>query len=191
MVICMFMLVELQDVVRIPPQEFGKPLKTVVEEILKRKYESMIIPELGYIIWLSHTKPDPTGKVVPGDGASFHHVVFSVLTFYPKIQEVVEGEVVEVTDFGAFVRIGPTDSLLHISQIIDDYVTSDTKRGVITASQTKRTLKVGSNIRARITAVSLSRGESIGKIGITCRQQYLGALEWIEEDVKKEAKSAG
>jgi DNA-directed RNA polymerase subunit E' len=183
------MKVELQDVVRIPPDQFGRELKDVTQDILKKKYESMIIPELGYIIWLSDVKPDPVGKVVPGDGASFHHVMFDVLTFYPKIQEVVEGEVVEVTDFGAFVRIGPTDSLLHISQIIDDYVTSDTKRGVITASQTKRVLKVGSKIRARITAISLARGESIGKIGITCRQQYLGALEWIEDDVKKAAKT--
>jgi len=181
----LFMLVELEDVVRIPPDQFGRPLKEVSEEILKKKYESMIIPELGYIILLDEVEPDPIGKIVPGDGASYHKVKFRVLTFYPKLQEVVEGEVVEVTDFGAFVRIGPTDSLLHISQIIDDYVTSDTKRGVITASQTKRILKVGSKIRARITAVSLSRGESIGKIGITCRQPFLGALEWIEEDVKK------
>jgi len=187
----LFMQVKLQDVVRIPPDQFGRELKNVIQDILKKKYESMIIPELGYIIWLSDVEPDPVGKVVPGDGASFHRVKFNVLTFYPKIQEVVEGEVVEVTDFGAFVRIGPTDSLLHISQIIDDYVTSDTKRGVIAASQTKRILKVGSKIRARITAISLSRGESIGKIGITCRQQYLGALEWIEEDVKKAAKTGG
>ncbi|MGQ9780866.1 MAG: DNA-directed RNA polymerase [Nitrososphaeria archaeon] len=185
------MQVELQDVVRIPPDQFGKDLGEVVKGLLKKKYESMIIPELGYIIWLSDVKPDPVGKVVPGDGASYHHVEFKVLTFYPKLQEVVEGEVVEVTDFGAFVRIGPTDSLLHISQIIDDYVNSDTKRGVITASQTKRILKVGSKIRARITAISLSRGESIGKIGITCRQQFLGALEWIEEDVRKAAEVEG
>jgi DNA-directed RNA polymerase subunit E' len=25
----------------------------------------------------------------------------------------------------------------------------------------------------------------MGKIGITCRQPFLGALEWIEEEIKK------
>ena len=40
-------------------------------------------------------------------------------------------------------------------------------------------------MRVRITAVSLSRGISLGKIGVTCRQSFLGALEWIEEDLKK------
>ncbi|MDG6905291.1 MAG: DNA-directed RNA polymerase, partial [Nitrososphaerota archaeon] len=53
------------------------------------------------------------------------------------------------------------------------------------ATQTKRTLKVGSKVRVRITAVSLPRGAALGKIGVTCRQPFLGAFEWIDEDVIK------
>lgn len=154
-------------------------------EILKAKYESTINPELGYIIVVTNVSADRVGKVIPGDGATYHKVNFSVLSFYPKIQEVVEGEIVEITDFGAFVRIGPTDALLHLSQITDDYLTSDVKQGVILASQSKRTLKVGSRVRVRITAVSLGRGTAMGKIGVTCRQPFLGALEWIQEDLAK------
>jgi DNA-directed RNA polymerase subunit E' len=30
----------------------------------------------------------------------------------------------------------------------------------------------------------------MGKIGITCRQPFLGALEWIQEEIKK-GKSGG
>ncbi|MEM4726148.1 MAG: hypothetical protein QXG63_04340, partial [Nitrososphaerales archaeon] len=44
---------------------------------------------------------------------------------------------------------------------------------------------VGSKVRVRIIAVSLGRGAAAGKIGVTCRQPFLGALEWIEEDLKK------
>ena len=39
-------------------------------------------------------------------------------------------------------------------------------------------------MRTRITAVSLGKGASMGKIGITCRQPFLGADEWIEEEIK-------
>ena len=87
------------------------------------------------------------------------------------------------------MRIGPTDALLHLSQIMDDYLTSDVKSGVITASQSKRTLKVGRKVRVRITAVSLGHGISMGKIGVTCRQPFLGALEWIDDEVAKAAKT--
>ena len=186
----MFQLVELEDVVRVPPNRFGASLENVALELLKLKYESTINPDYGYLVLVTNVKIDQVGKIIAGDGATYHKVKFEVLTFYPLKQEIIEGEVVEITDFGAFVRIGPTDALLHLSQIMDDYLTSDVKSGVVTASQSKRTLKVGSKVRVRITAVSLGHGISMGKIGVTCRQPYLGALEWIEEDVAKAAKQA-
>ena len=181
----MFQLVELADVVRVSPHKFGTPLEDVALELLKLKYESTISPEHGYLILVTKVQVDPVGKIIPGDGATYHKVGFQVLTFFPLKQELVEGEIVEVTDFGAFVRIGPADALLHLSQIMDDYLTSDVKSGIITASQSKKTLKVGSRVRVRITAVSLGHGISMGKIGVTCRQPFLGALDWIEEDIAK------
>ncbi|MDQ4017069.1 MAG: DNA-directed RNA polymerase, partial [Thermoproteota archaeon] len=41
-----------------------------------------------------------------------------------------------------------------------------------------------------ITAVSLGKGAGMGKIGITCRQPFLGAVEWVADEIKK-AKAAG
>ena len=129
-------------------------------------------------------KVNPLGKMIPGDGGTFHRVEFQALTFYPKLQEIVNGELVDITDFGAFVRIGPTDALLHLSQVMDDYLKSDVASGMIIANQSGRTLKVGSTIRARITAVSLGKAASMGKTGITCRQPFLGTDDWIAEEIK-------
>ena len=181
----LFSVSTLIDIVRIPPNLFGTGLKKAAESILKSKYESMINANLGYIIMVMDAKVETMGKMIPGDGGTFHRVEFQALTFYPKLQEIVQGELVDITDFGAFVRIGPTDALLHLSQVMDDYLKSDVAAGVILANQSGRTLKVNSSIRARITAVSLGKAASMGKIGITCRQPFLGADEWIEEEIKK------
>jgi len=181
----LFSISTLVDVVRIPPSLFGTTLKKAAVNILKEKYESMINAELGYIIMILDAKVDEMGKMIAGDGGTFHKVQFEALTFYPKLQEIVQGEIVDITDFGAFVRIGPTDALLHLSQVMDDYLKSDVKMGLILANQSGRTLKVGSTLRARITAVSLGKAAAMGKIGITCRQPFLGADEWIEEEIKK------
>ena len=181
----LFSVSTLVDIVRIPPNLFGTGLKKAAESILKSKYESMINANLGYIIMVMDAKVETMGKMIPGDGGTFHRVEFQALTFYPKLQEIVQGELVDITDFGAFVRIGPTDALLHLSQVMDDYLKSDVAAGVILANQSGRTLKVNSTIRARITAVSLGKAASMGKIGITCRQPFLGAEEWIEEEIKK------
>jgi len=181
----LFSISTLVDVVRIPPNMFGVNLKNAAIEILKGKYESMINPELGYIVMILTAKVAPMGKMIPGDGGTFHKVEFNALTFYPMLQEIVNGELVDITDFGAFVRIGPTDALLHLSQVMDDYLKSDVASGMIIANQSGKTLKVGSTIRTRITAVSLGKAATMGKIGITCRQPFLGADEWIAEEIKK------
>ncbi len=175
----------MSDVVRIPPSRLTNSLHDTAIAILKEKYESMISPDLGYVVMITEASANSIGKLVAGDGATYHKVIFQALTFYPKLQEIVEGEVVEITDFGAFVRIGPTDALLHLSQITDDYLKSDVKQGVILANQTSRSLKIGSKIRARVTAVSLGKGAGMGKIGITCRQPFLGAVDWIDQEIKK------
>jgi DNA-directed RNA polymerase subunit E' len=181
----MFKIVTLEDTVRISPEKFGQPLETVAYEQLKMKYAGMVDDELGYVISVTEIQVNPIGKIIPGDGATYHKVTFSLLTFYPKIQEIIEGEVVEIADFGAFVRIGAIDALLHVSQLMDDFITYDEKQGILMGKETGRKLMTGDVVRARITAVSLGKEGSSGKIGITARQPFLGKIEWIKEDVEK------
>jgi DNA-directed RNA polymerase subunit E' len=186
----LFKLVTMEDTIRIPPETFGNPLESVGHQQVRAKYEGVVDEELGYVIAVTEVKVSSTGKIIPGDGATYHKVNFSLLTFYPKIQEVVEGEVVEIADFGAFVRIGPIDALLHVSQLMDDFISYDEKQGVLLGKESKRKLMSGDQVRVRITAVSLGRAGSSGKIGVTARQPFLGKLEWIETDLKKMKEAA-
>lgn len=179
----MFKLVSLQDTIRIPPETFGNPLGKVGKDQVKAKYEGMVDEGLGYVIAVTRVDVSPIGKIIPGDGATYHKVNFSLLTFYPVLQEIVEGDVVEIADFGAFLRIGPVDALLHVSQLIDDYISYDEKQGVLQGKETKRKVASGDQVRVRITAVSLGRAGTSGKIGVTARQPFLGKLDWIKEDV--------
>ena len=178
----MFTLITLQDTIRIPPDTFGNPLEKVGREQVKTKYEGIVDEELGYVIAVTGVEVSPIGKIIPGDGATYHKVAFSLLAFMPVIQEIVEGDVVEIADFGAFVRIGPVDALLHVSQLMDDYISYDEKQGVLLGKETKRKLTSGDQLRVRITAVSLGRAGSSGKIGVTARQPFLGKLEWLKQD---------
>jgi DNA-directed RNA polymerase subunit E' len=186
----LFKLITLEDTIRIPPETFGNPLEKVGHQQVKAKYEGVVNEELGYVIAVIDVKVSPTGKIIPGDGATYHKVAFSLLAFYPMLQEVVEGEVVEIADFGAFVRIGPIDALLHVSQLMDDFISYDEKQGVLLGKETKRKLISGDQVRVRITAVSLGRAGSSGKIGVTARQPFLGKLEWIEYDTQKIKETA-
>ena len=76
-----FSISTLGDVVRIPPDLFGTSLKKAAINILKSKYESMVNSNLGYIIMILDAKVDPMGKVIAGNGGTFHRVTFDALTF--------------------------------------------------------------------------------------------------------------
>lgn len=181
----MFYLINVEDLVRISPEKFNNTLHDVTLEALRIKYEGFVSSDLGFVVGVIDVKVSSIGKIIPGDGATHHIVSFTLLSYYPEIQGIVEGEVVEVEDFGAFVRIGPLDALIHVSQLIDDFVSFDERQGVLIAKETRRVLRRGDIVRARITAVSLAKGGSSGKIGMTMRQPFLGKMEWIIEDVKK------
>jgi DNA-directed RNA polymerase subunit E' len=181
----LFKLINMEDTIRIPPETFGKPLDAVGYQQVKARYEGVVDEVLGYVIAVLNVKVSPVGKIIPGDGATYHKVNFSLLTFYPLLQEIIEGEVVEIADFGAFVRIGPVDALLHVSQLMDDFITYDEKQGILMGKETSRKLATGDRVRVRITAVSLARAGGSAKIGVTARQPFLGKLEWIEEDLRK------
>lgn len=180
----MFNKITMADTIRIDPTNFGHPLEDAAFEELRAKYEGLVDEELGYVISVIGLDVNPVGRIIPGDGGTHHPVTFSILTFFPELQEVVEGEVVEVADFGTFLRIGPVDALLHVSQLMDDFISYDERQGVLLGRESGRTIQRGDLFRVRIVAVSFPRGRSSGKIGVTARQPFLGKLDWIEDEAK-------
>jgi len=113
-----------------------------------------------------------------------------MLLFDIRMQEVIEGLVDQVVDYGAFIRFGPLDGLLHVSQILDDHIDPDVGGQRMIGKETKREMRVGDRLRSRIVTISLNEvSPRESKIGLTMRQPGLGKLEWIDEDNAGEADS--
>jgi len=183
----LFRLFGTKDVVAISPKDL-KPklnLEQVVLSILREKYEDKFIQEIGYIVCVLSAKPSRFGVIVSRSGFLYNEVEFEFLAWIPTVKEVVDAEVVDVKEFGVFLQIGPIEGLVHISQIIDDFVSYDKKGNRIVAKKTKRILAKHDPVRARITTVSYSAGSSNFKLGFTMRQPFLGKPEWIKEDIEK------
>lgn len=180
----MFKLVNIEGIVRIPPREFGQPLEKVAIKELESRYVGMVDKILGYVTAVVNVSINPVGRVLLGDGASFHKATFTVLTFYPELKEIIEGDVADIRDFGAFVRLGPIDAILHVSQIMDDYITHDDRTQSLLGKESGKKLQVGDRVRVRVSVVSFS-ARGAGKIGVTSRQPFLGKMEWIKDDLKK------
>jgi DNA-directed RNA polymerase subunit E' len=180
----MYRKLTLKDVVRVPPARFGENLKEAIMSILRESSAGIWDKDLGLVLSIISVHNIGTGKIIPGDGAAYYEVEYEVLSYDPSMHEVVEGEIAEILEFGAFIRLGPVDGLVHVSQITNDFISFDSKQRVLMAKESNRVLKEGDKVRARI--VTISKKKDGTKIGLTLRQPGLGKLEWIQEDLKKE-----
>lgn len=182
----MFYEIELKSHVRVPPTAFNDDINGAVLKSLNERFEGFISEDTGAIIAISEVVSISEGIIIPGDGAVFYETVFKIYTFKPEMHEVVPGKITDITDFGAFIEIGPLDGMIHVSQTMDDYV-SFSKSGVLTGKESKRSLKSNDICRARIIAISY-KDVNNPRIGLTMRQPSLGNINWIEDNLKKAEK---
>jgi DNA-directed RNA polymerase subunit E' len=182
----MYYKIKVKGHVRVDPKLFGSGADKAIRSSLQERFEGYISKELGVVVGVTSIENIGEGIVISGDGAVYYDTSFTVVSFKPEVGEVVLGKISDITDFGAFITLGPIDGMIHVSQTMDDFV-SFAKSSVLTGKESKKNLKVGDYCRARIIAVSY-KDVSNPKVGLTMRQHRLGALTWIDEDIKKEKK---
>ncbi len=179
----MYKVFEVSEKIRVSPDKFGKRLEDAVKESLEEKFEGSIQKNLGIILSVLKVGEIGEGVIFPGDGALYYPASFEVLTYIPEQHEIIKGEIIDVTEFGVFIRMGPVDGMVHVSQLMDDFVSYDPKNMMFTGKKTHRKIKEKSLVLARIISVSMAENQY--KIGLTTRQPGLGALDWERKDGKK------
>ncbi|MBI5880545.1 DNA-directed RNA polymerase [archaeon] len=181
----MFYRTTFQDHIRVAPKLFGLPTKEAVTKQIKKKYDGFISKggQENYIqAVVSKIK---ALSVKPPKRQCFVIMPFSKTKscrsedwteiFNNVIKPAVEGS-------GFNYECKRSDGIA--GNIIED---TFSKEKVLSGKDSKRTLKVGDRCRARIIAVSF---KDVGnpKLGLTMRQEFLGKLEWLEEETTSPKK---
>jgi DNA-directed RNA polymerase subunit E' len=184
----MYKIVEVKDEIKVPPSKFEHGLEEAVKQSLMTRWDGVIDKRLGLVLVVTGVKSTGEGRIYAGDGSIHYPVEFEVLVYKPNQHEIVEGELIDVTEFGVFMRVGPVDGMVHVSQLMDDFVSYDRKNAIFMGKETKQRMKEGDVVRARIISVSVAGGDY--KIGLTARQPNLGSLDWLKESKSKQKKVA-
>jgi len=179
----MFKLLTVKDEVRVLPKNFDMKTEDAIRESLKEQVEGKLNPDIGVFLTVTKIIETGEGEILPNDPAIHYPATYEVLVFEPEDQEIIDGIVIDITEFGAFVRIGPMDGLVHISQIMDERISYDSKHSSFMGRRTKKKLQEEDIVRVRIVGVSLGKART--KISLTMRQPCLGSLKWVEADKKK------
>ena len=181
----MYTLEIREDTIRIPAEYIreGHSLSQHVDQLAHSAFEGRFDDDGNFILVTFDHEMLGRGRIIHGDGAIYLRVRFKAVLFHMDSNEVVDGAVSEVHEFGAFVQIGPVEALLHKSQILDEQVNINMAQGRIEGARSGRFLELGSPVRARIVTISLNPHDPrSSKIGLTCKQTGLGAHDWLSED---------
>ena len=178
----MFYRIEIEDYVRVSPEFFALAVEDAILKQLQISYRDVVNRDLGAVITVLEVVNVGEGIIIPGDGAAYYKCSYKLLNYIPELQEIVFGEVSEITNFGAFMKIGAMEGMIHVSQTMDDFV-SFSKSNTLIGKNSKRSLKKEDLCLARIIAISFKAEQP--KIGLTMRQPGLGKLEWISDDKRR------
>lgn len=182
----MYKRARLVDTVRVPPERLNDVSNELVRELLQHKLEGMCDDEIGWIVAVTEVHEVGEGNILYNEAGVYYEAEFDAIVFDPMMQEVIDGKVSEVVNFGAFVSIGPIDGLLHASQISDDYYSYDEDNQRLHSREANREMGVGDPVRTRIVTVSIDeRNPRDSKIGLTARQVALGKHGWLEEEAQR------
>src|SRR3989344_6672503 len=118
----MFYESKVKSHVRVAPKSFSKSTEEAVFKSLKEKFDNYSSKDLGFVIAVTSIDSIGEGIIIPGDGAAYYETIYNVIAFKPELQEVILGKITDITDFGAFIEMGPIDGMIHISQTMEDYV---------------------------------------------------------------------
>ena len=176
----------IEGTVAVSPLNLSGELKDIILEQLSTDYDGIMDTEIGLIICVTDVLDYSIGEIIPGDSNVFFKVKFSVITYLPKLHEIVYGKVTQATDFGAFINIGPFEGLCHVSQVMPDFNSFNPELPGFVAKDSKKSLIVGDKGLARIANVSFKKTIADTKIGLTMRQHGLGKIEWQTMDQKKD-----
>ena len=116
----MYKIVKKEDTIRIPAEYMrrGASLDQHIDRLAMTAFEGRFDEQNRFVLVTSNHEPLGRGRIIHGDGAIYQKVRFDAIVFCMEDYEVVDGAVTEINEFGAFVRIGPMEALLHKSQIL-------------------------------------------------------------------------
>jgi len=180
----MFYLLDIEEKVGVEAQKLKKNIQESIEEKLEDLH---LKEENGVFLGVVEIKKiGETGEILPEKPYIYFNVAYTCLFFQPVQNEIVEGYVTEVAEFGPFVRIGPIDALVHISQITKEKLTYNPEQDIITSKDSKIIIKKGDFVIAMVANSSIS--EERIRVNLTMKQEGLGLIKLLKKSKKKEKK---
>ncbi|KAL0073286.1 DNA-directed RNA polymerase III subunit RPC8-like protein [Phycomyces blakesleeanus] len=108
----MFLLSELEDTVKIVPNDFRKSTTEAITGVLNEKFANKVVQEVGLCICVRDIIEVSEAHILYGDGCTYTKVKFRLVVFKPFVGEVLTGKIKSCSPSGVRVTMGFFDDIL-------------------------------------------------------------------------------
>jgi len=177
----MFYIIDVKEKVGIEAQNFKENINECIEE----KLENLHIKENnGVFLGIVEIKNiGESGEILPEKPYIYFDVEYKALFFQPLEGEIIESYITDVAEFGPFVRFGPVEALIHISQISKEKLSYNPEQDVIACKDNKIIIKKGEEVRVMVVNFSISEEKT--RVNLTMKQDGLGLIKVVDKKKKK------
>jgi DNA-directed RNA polymerase III subunit RPC8 len=91
----MFIVTKIKDKIRIDPNNFDKEYTIAIQNEIHTKYCNKVLGNVGHCVSLYEIISIGDPYIIPGDGASYTEVIFSMMIFRPFLGETLTGTIVK------------------------------------------------------------------------------------------------
>lgn len=123
----MFVLVVVEDKIKVQPDQFDQDLLTVLEDQIEIKYVNKVLPDSGLCISLYDFVEIGDPYIYPAEGSSHQQVKFRLVVFKPFLGEVIVGNIIESNSNRIRVSLGFFHDIIIPSNHMQNPCIFDTK----------------------------------------------------------------
>ncbi|CAH0545967.1 unnamed protein product [Brassicogethes aeneus] len=178
----MFILSEMRNVTRIPPELFNLKLNDAIAGELNKKLANKVVLNVGLCIALYDIISLKESYIFPGDGASHTRVNFRYIVFRPMMEEILVGKIRSCSQEGVHVTLGffddiliPPSALQHPSAFNENEQAWVWEYDTADGSKHDLFMDSGETIRFRVTAENFNETCPTGPVTIQESQENIDA----------------
>eukprot|EP00698_Gefionella_okellyi_P020066 TRINITY_DN6251_c0_g1_i1.p1 TRINITY_DN6251_c0_g1~~TRINITY_DN6251_c0_g1_i1.p1 ORF type:complete len:202 (-),score=27.73 TRINITY_DN6251_c0_g1_i1:1035-1640(-) len=175
----MFIITEIKDFVRVPPEDLRLPTLEVIEDLINQKFTNKVIPQAGLAISVFDILDLGEGTIVQGsDGFARYQVRFRLQMFRPHAGECLVGKISGCTTRGLRISMDFCKEIfIPRENFREEFRFDETeKTWYWQVAENKLYLDVDELVRFRV--VDVTYGKPPMQITGQLQEDGLGCLTW-------------
>lgn len=162
----MFYLIDVEAKTSLSPEQLD-PTKNANELLLKAlrdKLEGQVLKDIGLVVAVVSCSVSGEGMIPPRSPEIYFNTEIQMICFRPLEGEIIEGEIVNVTETGAFVNLGSIDAFWPRNRISNKRLSFNARRGILEDREGEISIRRKEKARLKVSNIDIRTPTTLSSV---------------------------